>query len=79
MNREIYCRGVPGKKWGIWNRIKHEFQFGISEDTPMLANARLFQQIGDDARKYRFEIRQLPDTPRDKKLEDWQKAKEKER
>ena len=34
--------------------------FGISEDTPMLAEARLFQKIGDDARKYRFEVRQLP-------------------
>ena len=29
-------------------------------DALMLANARLFQKIGEDARKYRFEIRQLP-------------------
>ena len=60
MKRETYYRGVPGKKWGIWNQVKREFQFGISEDTPMLAEARLFQKIGDDARKYRFEVRQLP-------------------
>lgn len=26
----------------------------------MLAEARLFQKIGDDARKWRFEIRPLP-------------------
>ena len=60
MKRETYYRGVPGKKWGIWNQVKREFQFGISEDTPMLAEARLFQKIGDDARKYRFEVRRLP-------------------
>ena len=60
MKRQTYYRGIPGKKWGIWNQVKREFQFGISEDTPMLAEARLFQKIGDDARKYRFEVRQLP-------------------
>ena len=62
MKKETYQRGIPGKKWGIWNSMKKEFQFGIAEDTPMLAEARLFQKIGDDARKYRFEIRQLPNT-----------------
>ena len=60
MKKETYQRGIPGKTWGVWNLVKHEFQFGICEDTPMLANARLFQKIGEDARKYRFEIRQLP-------------------
>lgn len=60
MNKEIYQRGLPGKKWGIWNQVKKEFQFGIAEDTPMLARARLFQRIGDDARKYRFELRVMP-------------------
>lgn len=60
MNKEIYQRGLPGKKWGIWNQVKKEFQFGIAEDTPMLARARLFQRIGDDARKYRFELKQIP-------------------
>ena len=62
MKREIYHRGVPGKKWGIWNTMRKEFQFGICEDTPMLAEARLYQHIGDDARKYRFEARILPHT-----------------
>lgn len=42
--------------------MKKEFQFGICEDTPMLAEARLFAKIGDDARKYRFELRQLPNS-----------------
>lgn len=45
-------------EFGIQSEKK--FQFGICEDTPMLADARLFQRIGDNARKYRFEIRRLP-------------------
>lgn len=60
MRRAIYYRGLPGVKWGMYNTVKHCFQFGICEDTPMLAEARLFQKIGDDARKWRFEPRQLP-------------------
>lgn len=61
MKRSVYYHGVPGKKWGIWNGMKKEWQFGICEDTPMLAMARLYQKIGDDARKFRFEPKQLPD------------------
>ena len=60
MKRDTYYHGLPGVKWGIWNTVAHCFQFGIIEDIPMLAQARLFQKIGDDARKYRFEPRQLP-------------------
>ena len=60
MRRETYQCGVPGAKWGIWNCSRKEFQFDISEDTPMLAVARLYQKIGDDAKKWRFEPRQLP-------------------
>ena len=63
MKRETYYQGVPGVKWGIWNVQRKCWQFGISEDTPMLAEARLFQKIGDDARKWRFEPRQLPAAP----------------
>ena len=61
MKRDVYYRGVPGKKYGIWNDVTKQFQFGICEDTPMLAEARLFQKIGDNARKYRFQPRMLPD------------------
>lgn len=61
MKREVYQRGVPGKKYGIWNVSAKCFQFGICEDTPMLAEARLYQKIGDDAKKWRFEPRMLPD------------------
>ena len=51
MKRDTYYHGIPGVKWGIWNDCRKCFQFNISEDTPMLAEARLFQKIGDDARK----------------------------
>ena len=60
MKRGVYYRGVQGKKYGIWNSVRKCFQFDICEDTPMLAVARLYQKLGDDARKYRFEPRELP-------------------
>ena len=62
----------PAKRWTIDMDHEREAQHEtyrmdarqrrrkICEDTPMLAEARLFQRIGDDARKYRFEIRRLP-------------------
>ena len=65
MKRSVYYRGVPGKKYGIWNCSAKCFQFNIREDTPMLAEARLYQKIGDDARKWRFEPRMLPDPRRE--------------
>lgn len=46
-------------KYGIWNNIKKEFQFGISEDTPKKAEKKLFDKIGHDARKWRFSIRPI--------------------
>lgn len=60
MKRDTYYRGVSGVKYGIWNTVQRCWQFGIFEDTPMLAEARLFQKIEDDARKWRFEPRPLP-------------------
>lgn len=61
MNREEFYRGKRGAKYGIWNREKAVWQFDICEDTPFLAEARLHQKIGDDAKKWRFEARRLPD------------------
>ena len=56
---EYFYRGARGKKFGIWNKAAKKFQFGICEDTPMLAMARLYQKIGMDARKKVFEPRVL--------------------
>lgn len=60
MKRETYMFGARGEQYGIWNTVRKCWQFGICEDTPMLAEARLFQKIGDDARKFRFTVRVLP-------------------
>ena len=59
MKSEEYWRGKPGAKYGIWNDVKKEFQFGICEDTPALAEARLKQKIGRDSHKWRFSVRRL--------------------
>ena len=60
MKRTEYYRGKPNTKYGIWNNVSKQFQFNISEDTPFLAIARLYQRIGDDAKKARFEAKKLP-------------------
>lgn len=59
-DRQRYMHGIRGEQFGIWNAQRKCWQFGICENTPMLAEARLFQKIGDDARKWRFEVRKLP-------------------
>ena len=61
MNRTEYYRGKPNTRYGIWNDVSKQFQFNISEDTPFLAIARLYQKIGDDAKKARFEPKKLPE------------------
>lgn len=50
-----------GPKYGIWNDVRKEYQFGIAEDSTGLALAHLIQKIGDNARKYRFSARRIPD------------------
>ena len=59
MKFSTYYMGNGHSKWDIWNKQKKEFQFGICEDTPMLAEARLFQKIGEDAKKWKFEVREV--------------------
>jgi len=60
-DRDEYYYGRPGKKYGIYNSCAKKFQFGICEDTPFLAYARLTAKIGDNARKWRFEPKILPE------------------
>ena len=59
MKPSIYYMGNGHSKYGIYNKQKKEFQFGICEDTPMLAEERLFQKIGEDAKKWKFEVREV--------------------
>lgn len=48
-----------GKTYGIYNRCAKEFQFGIKEPSKRKAIKRLFGKIGNDARKYRFVVREI--------------------
>lgn len=53
------------KMYGVWNIQKKEFQFGIEEPSKTRAMKRLFKKIGNDARKWRFDIREIkPGSPR---------------
>lgn len=47
------------KVYGIYNVIKKEFQFGIKEPSKRKARQKLFNKIGNDARKWRFEVREI--------------------
>ena len=47
------------KLYGIWNNRKKEFQFGIKEPSKRKAWQRLFDKIGNDARKWRFEVKAI--------------------
>ena len=53
--------GKEGRKYGIWNDSAKQFQFGIVEDSPLLAEARLCYKIGDGAMKWRFSAKILPE------------------
>lgn len=55
-----YYRGRKGRKYGIWNTVKKCFEFGIAEDSPMLAEARLHYLIGYDAYRQIFVPKRIP-------------------
>lgn len=46
-------------RWGVWNGLKREWQFGIDEPTKRKAGKKLFEKIGKDAYKWRFEVKAL--------------------
>lgn len=45
---------------GVYNAVAKKFQFGISKPTVELARRALFDKIGKDAYKWRFEYRTIP-------------------
>ena len=77
MKTKTYFRGDGQSKWGVWNNMRKEFQFGICEDTPLLAERKLRQKIGNDARKWRFEVKQLSCATRQKARETDDKGRSK--
>ena len=47
-------------RYMIWNDFQKEYQFpSICETTEKGANTLLFKKIGNDARKWRFEIKKV--------------------
>ena len=52
------------KRYGIWNNMKKEFQFGIDEPTPRKAENKLFKKIGYDSYKWRFEVKEIKEDKR---------------
>lgn len=47
-------------RYMIWNDLQKEYQFpSICETTEKGANTLLFKKIGNDARKWRFEVKKL--------------------
>lgn len=56
---EEMSENLAGPRYGIWNGVKREFQFGINESTKGKAEKALFKKIGNDARKWRFEAKRL--------------------
>lgn len=59
----INTKKVRGKSmdklYGVYNKKAKQFQFGIKEPSKNKARQRLFDKIGNDARKWRFEIREI--------------------
>lgn len=45
--------------FGIYNHMRKEFQFGIRESSKKKARKKLFEKIGKDAYKWRFEVRKI--------------------
>lgn len=74
----IYCKALleeglerrmsmTEKVYGIYNTVAKEFQFGIKAKCKSEARRMLFQKIGNDARKWRFEVREIRGNQNDRK------------
>jgi hypothetical protein len=50
----------PVIMYGIYNTMAHKFQFGIKEPSKTKAMKKLFETIGKDAYRWRFEAKKLP-------------------
>lgn len=47
--------------YGIWNSMEKKFQFGIREISKSKAQRKLFEKIGYDSYKWRFDVRRIPE------------------
>lgn len=46
--------------YGIWSTVSRQFVFGIKETSKAKARKALFNEIGKDAYKFRFDARKIP-------------------
>ena len=60
MKQEVYYHGTPGKRYGVFDPATKSWKYGINEETPMLAMARLYQRVGAKAKHSGYEPRELP-------------------
>jgi hypothetical protein len=54
---------APVKQWGVYSNVSKKYVFGILEPTRDKAQRKLFQKIGKDAYKWRFEYRRIKELP----------------
>jgi len=47
--------------YGIWNKYRKQFQFGICEPSKKRAITKLFNKIGNDARRWTFIVKKIPE------------------
>lgn len=47
------------KTYGIYNTRAKQFQFGIREPSKRKAWQKLYDKIGNDARKWRFQVKEI--------------------
>ena len=59
-DRAEFMFGKRDVKYGVYDSTTKKFKFGVCEDSPMLAQARLHFIIGDDAKKWRFQFKPIP-------------------
>ena len=45
--------------FGIWSTVSKQFVFGIQEPSKSKAEKALFNKIGNNARKWRFEVKPI--------------------
>ena len=54
-------------KYGIWSVVSKKFVFGIKEPSKTKARKALFNEIGKDSYKHRFEVKKIPSSFKPKK------------
>lgn len=57
---DTYAFGTKGRKFGVWDVRRMCWCFGIQEDTPMLAEARLLHRLGSAFDRDRYSFKELP-------------------